>query len=58
MFYIRVNNYWLNVIAHFSILTICMGIASTVDNTIHSFIPIRIVLSLIDAWIFPIFKAK
>lgn len=55
---IKVNNYWLNFFAHFTILTIVMSIVSFVSKDIHGFVPVRILLALIDAVIFPIFKSK
>lgn len=55
---IRLNSYWINFFAHFTILTIGMSIATSINHDIHGFVPVRIVLALIDAYIFPFFRTK
>jgi hypothetical protein len=55
---IKLSNYWVNFFAHFTILTIVMAIVSAISPNIHGFIPMRILIALGDAYVFPIFKTK
>lgn len=55
---ISINNYWINFSYWFSILTIGVSLYGSIDETYEGFVPVRIVMSLIYAYLVPIFKAK
>lgn len=55
---IKINNYWINFFAHFTIMTLAMTLYCAIDGKDHSFVSIRIVIALIYAVLFPIFKSK